>query len=144
MKNYLMLFIFLFSSLSFQWAGAGALNLNSTTSEHAGSQVVNPEHAQMHNAVVMNKAQHDNQQSHESHDCCPSMQSSSNEVLESCVHCGDGCQCASGQICQHTSPVVNSNDPSMPTGQMISALTPPYTPLLVFVAISPELKPPQA
>ncbi|MBN2865702.1 MAG: hypothetical protein JXK16_06800 [Thiotrichales bacterium] len=139
-----MLFFLLFSSLSSQWAGASTLNKNTDESKAVSTVAVESSHVHMHHAVDHTNTNHNHQQAHESHDCCPSMNTSAEKTFTPCAYCGDNCQCASGQTCQHISPVVNFDSPSISAGLLSSVTTASYTPLLVSVAISPEFKPPQA
>jgi|GEM_PF-5535723 len=139
MKNYLMIFIFLFSSLSSQWVGAISSNKSVAESGMVTTKFSSSSYAQLHHGSshsIANNAKI-------SHDCCPSMQTIE-ETVAQCAHCGDNCQCASGQTCQHTSPVVNLEQASISVGLFISAYIASYSPLLVSIAISPEYKPPQA
>ena len=138
MKSYLMIFIFLFSSLSSQWVGAVSSNKSVAESGVVTAKFSSSDshlhHGSSHSIANSSKI---------SHDSCPSMQTTE-ETVAKCTHCGDNCQCASGQTCQHTSPVVSLDQASMTAGLFSSANITSYSPLLVSIAISPEYKPPQA
>lgn len=141
MKHYLMIFIFLFSSLSAQWAGAVSLNKSATESIASMSSVSISSHPAMHH---VSQSSHNLQNADESHDCCPSMQKTTSETIAQCAHCGDNCQCENGQVCQNSSPIMNLGQQLFQTGPLSASSIISYSQVLPSVALAPEFKPPQS
>lgn len=135
MKHYLMILIFLFSSLSAQWAGAVSLNKSATESIASMSTVSTSPYSAMHHVS------HNPQNADEMHDCCPSMQKI---TLETIAHCGDNCQCENGQVCQNYSPLMNLDQQLFQTGPLSAYSIISYSQVLPSVALAPEFKPPQS
>jgi len=137
MQHYLMIFIFLFSSLSSQWAGAVSLNKSATESVASMSPVSTLSHSAMHHVS------HKLQNTDESHDCCPSMQKTTSETIVQCVYCGDNCQCDTGQLCHHSSPLISVGEPLVTTGSLSMSPVLLSIATLPSIALAPEFKPPQ-
>lgn len=130
MKFYLMIMLFLFNSLSAQWVSAASLNINTTDS--------------MLSDVSKDSVLHSvHQVSDELHACCPSGNKSAAEVMTSCVYCGDNCQCDTGQLCHHTSPLMPVGEPLVTTGALSTSPVLLSIATLPSIALAPEFKPPQ-
>lgn len=141
MKHYLMICIFLFSSLSAQWVGAISLNKSATESVASMSSASTSSNAAMHH---VSQSSHNLKNADESHDCCPSMQTTEVDTIAQCVHCGDNCQCENGQVCQHTSPLMKLSQQLLQTGPLSASAIISYSPILPSIALAPEFKPPQS